>query len=252
MLSPCFNEYVLPVRRDVESTLGELVNDGRDWFHSFRFSSGLTTPGRDPSSKKLHHLCLPSKLSGLTVLDVGAYEGYFSFHMEQLGAEKVVAADEFVWSWLGTPAKPHFDGVRQALSSEVIDITTSVENLSLNIHETFDIVLFLGVLYHAPNMIEYLKQIRSMTRGVCILETYLDMLDVEAPAAEFFPAGAISNDSSNWWGPNVAAVAGMCERAGFAHTAFVNLWDINTRNQLKGGSPWGAIKSGRGVFYAYC
>jgi hypothetical protein len=119
------------------------------------------------------------------------------------------------------------------------------------VNRKFDVVLFLGVLYHAPNMIEYLRQVYSVTNTVCVLETYLDMLDIEAPAAEFYPPGILNKDASNWWGPNIAAVVNMCLRAGFANVTFINIWDLNTRSAISGGSQWGAVKSGRAVFYAY-
>ena len=251
MLTPCFSDDVLHVAPDATVALRDLLDDGADWFHTFQFSNGLVSNGRDPSPKKLHHLCLPQRLDGMRVLDIGAYEGFFSFHMKQRGAESVVAADEFVWNWPNSVAKQHFDGLRHVLKSDVKDVTTSVENLSTNISGKFDIVLFLGVLYHAPNMIQYLEQVASVTKTVCVLETYLDMLDVESPGAVFYPPGVLNNDDSNYWGPNVSAVVNMCQRVGFSNVNLVNFWDINSNRTLVGGNQWGAVKTGRGVFYAY-
>ena len=251
MTVPCFADYTLCASSESAPMLRDLMDDGRYWFHNFQFSNGVAGGGWDPSSKKLYHLCLPNQLNGLTVLDVGAYEGFFSFHMKQRGADRVVAADEYVWTAPESPAKLHFGGVRKALNSDVEDIATSVENLSLNINTKFDIVLFMGVLYHSPNMIEYLKQVASVTKTVCVIETHLDMLQVEAPAAEFYPPFTVNNDASNWWGPNIAAVVHMCQRAGFSNVSFINFWDINPLEQIRGGSQWGAVRTARGVFYAY-
>jgi hypothetical protein len=146
MVSPCFGETLLYADPDTAPALRNLVNDGLFWFHTFAFSNGVTGHGMDPSARKLYHLCLPTRLNGLSVLDVGAYEGFFSFHMEQRGAGRVVAADEYVWNEPGSPARRHFDGIRKALKSEIEDISTSIENLSLNIKEQFDIVLFLRLI----------------------------------------------------------------------------------------------------------
>jgi tRNA (mo5U34)-methyltransferase len=221
------------------------------WFHTFRLSNGIVLPGRDPSERKLHHLCLPRDLTGLQVLDVGAFEGYFSFHAKQRNAAKVVAADHLVWNWPECYAKEHFETIRTVTDLAVQDVDVTVENLSERLRAKFDLVLFLGVLYHAPNMIEYLTKVRECTSGVCIIETLVDALDVDRPSAEFYPAAAVNNDASNFWGPNVAAVVGMCEKVGFSKVEFVNFWDLNTRETLSGSSYLRAVKSARAVFWAY-
>jgi tRNA (mo5U34)-methyltransferase len=122
------------------------IEGERDWFHQFTFSNGLRTPGRDPSQKKLHHLCLPASLEGKSIIDVGAYEGFFSFHCEARGAARVVAADRFVWDWPGSSALPNFQAVHRALGSRVETLHANVEELPSTTSETFDICLFLGVL----------------------------------------------------------------------------------------------------------
>jgi hypothetical protein len=99
-------------------------------------------------------------------------------------------------------------------------------------------------------MIEYLKQIASATKRLCVIETHLDMLGIDAAAAEFYPPGT-TDDHSIWWGPNVSAVVNMCLRAGFINVELMNFWDINPLRQVKGESRWGAVKTARGVFYAY-
>ena len=73
--------------------LKRYIAEQPEWFHQFTFDNGLSSPGRYPSLKKLHHLCLPQSLKGKTVIDIGAYEGFFSFHCEDRGADRVVACD---------------------------------------------------------------------------------------------------------------------------------------------------------------
>jgi tRNA (mo5U34)-methyltransferase len=214
------------------------------------FGENLVTAGYDPSDKKLYHLCLPDRLDGYSVLDVGAYDGFFSFHVAQRGA-RVMATDKFVWTWPGSTAYENFTTVRRLMNADVEDMEVGVEELSEKIKEKFDIVLFLGVLYHAPNMLAYLEQAASVTKHVCLIETFLDNLDVQEPSAIFYPPDTMNSDSSNWWGPNIAAVIEMAKRAGFKDVEFMNMWDYNTREILRSGSRAGPLRSGRAVFYAY-
>src|ERR1700734_2144728 len=71
-----------------------------EWYHSIELAPGVVTPGRAPLStweKTVHDLHLPD-LRGKSVLDIGAYDGFFSFAAERLGASRVVALDHYVWS----------------------------------------------------------------------------------------------------------------------------------------------------------
>ena len=63
------------------------------WFHTIDLGGGLVTDGRDESPRKLGWIGLPSDLRGRSVLDVGAWDGFFSFECERRGADRVVALD---------------------------------------------------------------------------------------------------------------------------------------------------------------
>ena len=123
------------------------------------------------------HLQLPD-LHGKSVLDIGAYDGFFSFSVERLGAARVVALDHYVWSidmveylkdWReskrsGAPLPaPHesrhwhpdelpgrrpFDSARELLGSKVEPIVGDFMRMDLTELGQFDVVLYLGILYH--------------------------------------------------------------------------------------------------------
>ena len=251
VILPDYDEQVLRVPAKSVDRLRAYCADSGSWYHSFRFEGGIITQGADPSPKKLRHLCLPSNLSGLSVLDIGAYEGFFSFHCKQRGASRVVASDEYVWNLYGCNAREHFCELNNLLQLDIEDVEVPVERLASRFTEPFDIVLFLGVLYHADNMVEFLRQVAAVTRQVCVLETYVDMLEEDRPAAEFFPPDTLNHDSSNWWGPNLAAVEQMALRCGFSHCTFINMWDVNTRKQMTGLPHISGVRSGRVTFYLY-
>jgi len=63
-----------------------------EWFHSIDLGHGIKTPGTDDSAKKLARLGLPADLTGKRVLDIGAYDGFFSFAAERAGAAQVADA----------------------------------------------------------------------------------------------------------------------------------------------------------------
>jgi tRNA (mo5U34)-methyltransferase len=86
---------------------------------------------------------------------------------------------------------------------------------------TFDIVLFLGVLYHLRHPLLALERIASVTAGLLILETVVDMVGFKRPAMAFYPDRELNNDPTNWWGPNIPAVEGMLRAVGFSRVEAV-------------------------------
>lgn len=220
------------------------------WFHQFEFDNGVVTPGNDPSAEKLHALALPDRLDGMSVIDVGAMEGYFSFQAEARGAARVVATDHYMWNWSPSVLE-NLRLVKRVLGSGVEEQTVSVEDLSPDTVGSFDVALFLGVLYHAPNMVQYLERLRSVTKVFAVVETLVDMLHVDEPCAAYYPRLSLNQDPTNWWGPNLACVRDMLERVGFSRVEFKGLWHLNTLEALSGRSVEGRIKSGRAVWHAH-
>jgi tRNA (mo5U34)-methyltransferase len=176
---------------------------------------GLRTTGIHDPLVRLPLLGLPQSLAGLSVLDVGAWDGFFSFECERRGAARVVAADYFSWHGQGWGAKAGFEMARQALGSRVEDVDIDVMDLSPERIGRFDLVLFLGVLYHLRDPLGALERIASVTRGMLILETVVDRVGTRQPVAAFYPGRELNDDPTNWWGPNPAAVLGMLQAVGF-------------------------------------
>ncbi len=175
--------------------------------------AGIRTAGVYDPSRTLPRLGLPQRLDGRTVLDVGAWDGYYSFEMERRGAARVVATDDFCWGGGGWGTQEGFNLARRALGSKVEDQRIDVLDLSPEVvGGPFDVVLFLGVLYHLPNPLLALERVRSVTGGLLVLETEVDLLLVRRPAAAFFPGSELGDDPTNWWAPNVPAVLGMLPR----------------------------------------
>ena len=189
------------------------------WYHTIDLGQGVVTRGVDNTPERLPRVHLPEDLSGKTVLDIGAWDGFFSFEAERRRASRVVACDYYAWhgvGWGTGRGKDGFELARTALNSRVEDVALDVLDLSPDKIGTFDVVFFLGVLYHLPNPLLALESVASVSRGLLILETVVDMVGIGRPAAAFYPDKELNNDPTNWWGPNHAAVQGMLTSVGFS------------------------------------
>jgi tRNA (mo5U34)-methyltransferase len=185
------------------------------WFHRIDLGNGIVTPGVDNTPEKLKTLGLPADLTGTTVLDVGAWDGFFSFEAERRGARRVLATDDFCWSGPGWGTKAGFDLVHRVRGSKVESKEIGVLELSPETVGVFDLVLFLGVLYHMPHPLLALERVASVTGKQLILETGVDMTWFRKPLMAFYPGAEAAGDSTNWWGPNPAAVQAMLRTVGF-------------------------------------
>ncbi|HMC41630.1 MAG TPA: hypothetical protein VKI20_01370, partial [Acidimicrobiales bacterium] len=92
--------------------------DAIRWYHVLDLGQGFRTPGVYDPSSKLSRYALPD-LHGKTVLDVGAWDGFFSFEAERRGAARVLATDSFSWDGSNWSTKAGFQLARRALGSRV-------------------------------------------------------------------------------------------------------------------------------------
>jgi len=229
----------------------EVINSCPEWYHSIELAPGVATPGRKPLEvweEELRDLRLP-ELRGKTVLDIGAYDGFFSFAAERLGASRVISLDHYVWSadmceymkdWRESrrtgaslppshesrywrpaelPGRRPFDAARTLLRSRVEPIVGDFMTMDLTPLGQFDVVLFLGLLYHLEEPLSAVRRLARVTApaGLAVIET--EAMEVpgsgDAALCEFFPGQELNNDASNWWAPNAKALEGLCRAAGF-------------------------------------
>jgi tRNA (mo5U34)-methyltransferase len=192
------------------------------WFHTIDLGRGVVTPGENRTASTLKRIRLPDDLTGKSVLDIGAWDGFFSFEAERRGASRVVAVDpecwrEPAWGERGFGTRRPFDFARRALDSTVEPLDVDLLDLSPETVGRFDVVLFLGVFYHLPDPWPYVRAAAGVCDDLLIVETHADLLDVPRPAMALYPGAELENDESNWWGPNAAALAAMIGETGFGH-----------------------------------
>ncbi len=215
---------------------------GIDWFHTIDLGDGVVTPGVHNTPERLPVIQMPDDLTGMSVLDIGAWDGFFSFEAERRGASRVLAVDSYSWHGDGWGTKNGFDCARRALNSRVEDLEVEVLDLSPETVGSFDLVLFLSVLYHMKHPLLALERVASVCRHQLILWTQLDLMQIAQPAVAFYPGSELNDDPTNWCAPNPPAVEGMLRTVGFTHVEMLSSWADET----------GASPSGRGnaVFHA--
>jgi tRNA (mo5U34)-methyltransferase len=229
------------------------------WYHTIDLGGGIVTPGADNTPERLARLDLPASFAGKTALDIGAWDGFFSFEAERRGASRVLATDSYSWSGKGWGTQAGFNLARRSLESRVEDLTIDVMDLDPARTGQFDVVFFLGVLYHLRHPLLALERVASVTREMLILETVVDCVGFGRPAAAFYPGTELNHDPTNWWGPNQEAVAGMLTSVGFDEVRVVTparSWPFRAAraiyHQAKGRNRANlAFRQDRAVFHAF-
>jgi tRNA (mo5U34)-methyltransferase len=203
------------------------------WYHKIELPYGVTTPGWAPISEAAYRI--PDQLDGKRVLDIGAWDGYWSFQALKRGAREVVAIDDFS-DYLGTLRKTDrktwetFDLCRSAFGYPE-DICSRQEMSVYDITEenvgSFDVVFFFGTVYHLRHPLLALDRIASVCKDQIYVESAI--LDDYSPykgglehgytgqqvIMEFYPGAQYGNNESNWWVPTLYCLMNMVYSAGF-------------------------------------
>jgi tRNA (mo5U34)-methyltransferase len=219
--------------------------DALKWFHSIDLGDGVVTHGA--SDGAIPDQCFPD-FSGASVLDIGAWDGYYSFMAEREGAARVVALDHYAWGvdfqargaywnecfargslpdqsldltefWRpDLPGRKGFEFAASTLGSSVETVVADFATTDLDVLGRFDVVLYLGVLYHMKQPLTCLERLRSVTSGVAVIETeavHFQHLEHES-LLQFYAGGDFHADFGNWFVPTMTGLHALCRAAGFS------------------------------------
>ncbi len=215
-----------------DATLRAKIEQLSPWFHNLRLKGVETAPqhflGDYPSVKfASFRSALPADLTGKSVLDIGCNAGFYSLEMKRRGADRVVGIDD----------DPHM--MAQArFAAKVEGLSVEYRQLSVwdigALGEKFDLVIFMGVLYHLRHPLLALDLIhehvakdlllfQSMQRGSRDVVQVAPDHDIKETAFFDEPAypklhfieGKYSHDETNWWVPNRACTEAMLRSSGF-------------------------------------
>jgi tRNA (mo5U34)-methyltransferase len=218
------------------------------WYHSLELPGGEVTPGLQTLEQlrwRARQFPIPEDLRGQRVLDIGAWDGWFSFEMERRGAT-VVAVDAV--------RSEKFLYARERLGSKVEYHVADLYELGPSGLGVFDIVLFLGVLYHLKNPVLALERVCALARDLVCVESFVtdDGSDPDAkPSMEFYETTELCGQFDNWVGPNVACLLSFCRTAGFARVSLTSVLD--NRAHVTCFRKWGASEgAGRAPYIMSC
>lgn len=181
----------------------KMIRKVRHWEHTINLC-GVLTPGR--ITQETHDWvarCLPADLRGKRVLDIGAWDGYYSFLCEQRGA-KVLAID------ISPKHREGFDVAKEILHSQVDYRIMSVYDIG-NLGGMFDHVLFFGVIYHLLHPILALQKIREKCKGELFLES--SYIITQSSTGRF--VWTESKDPTMYWRFSATCLKRMCKLADF-------------------------------------
>jgi tRNA (mo5U34)-methyltransferase len=204
----------------------------------------------------LSRLALPRSLEGKSVLDIGAWDGFYSFEAVRRGAARVLATDSFVWrheAW----GRAGFDLARDALGlrDRVEDREIDVMELSPEaLGGRFDVVLFSGILYHLPDPVGALQRVASVTAGSLYLETETALNYLPFPAARLWPGAELKGDDTNWWSINARGLVAMLASLGFRNVHVVRRTSLARRAARAvraGGGLRESFRSARVIIHAH-
>jgi tRNA (mo5U34)-methyltransferase len=216
-------------RADIERRVRALG----DWFHNLELGGVHTAPdhflGDYPRVKwRSFAHAIPADLRGRTVLDIGCNAGFYSLEMKRRGAARVLGIDSDARYLAQAQLAAEISGLDIELSLlDVYDVG--------KLGEKFDLVLFMGVLYHlrhpllaldilAETVVGDLMVFQSLLRG----SPELPRLARDHPFEEraifddpryprlCFVEHEYAGDPTNWWIPNRACAEAMLRAAGFA------------------------------------
>lgn len=202
------------------------------WWHGgMHLDNDVITQGESmPARDLLPRIALPQELTGKTVLDIGTWDGFMAFECERRGAARVVAVDSFVWSdefkkvIPSATGRAGFDLAHNAYRSKVEAIECEVLDLSPQKLGVFDVVLFLGVLYHMRHPLLSLEKVAALVGDLLIVESHIVIDSQSVPMMRFYPGGELAGDPTNWWGPNTACLEAMLRTVGFSNVRCVSVW----------------------------
>ncbi len=209
------------------------------FYHRVQLPDGSYTPGTcnhgpDGGNWPTERFGMPLDLTGKSVLDIGAYDGFFSFEAEKRGgrvrATNPSAPKGPSWSAFSYLHKE----LNSKVASSIVDIEALDENDWLEPYP-YNVVLFYGVLYHLKSPLVAMDNVAKLTApgGMCLLETAMSMnLDVNGPSPPALEYGPnTEGDPTNYFYPNRLWIETAAKEVGFK--AVEHVYTIHNRSTFR-------------------
>ncbi len=229
-------------RQEAAASLADRVAV-RSWYHTIELPDGVVTPGAHDHRGLPAQVGLPADLTGMRVLDVATFDGFWAFELERRGAS-VVAVDvasvagldwpggvaEIVAAeGLDAPFGESFAVAHAALGSTVQRVPCSVYDLDPAGLGTFDLVFFGDLLLHLERPLAALRAIRSVASDRLVM---VDRFDAELTRLARTHGALLRYEGGwqglEWWAPSLPALVQLVTDAGFDDAAVLGTYRLPT------------------------
>ena len=173
------------------------------WMHSIEVGRGVVTPGSWGAPNPLIVSALDDvDFKGKKVLDIGCWDGLWSFMAEDRGASEIYATDDLSQRPLNQ--YPTFDLAHQLRGSKAKYFgDVNVLNVSKLGVEDFDVVIYCGIYYHLKDPLLAFARLRQVMKEGATLIVSGMVTDSPGVFAKFYYSEYFAEDSSNWWVPTI-------------------------------------------------
>ena len=206
------------------------------WFHTFALAPGIYTPGIARDHGYRLAVLGADRFAGRSVLDVGAFDGFYSFLAEARGARRVVAVDneqyvDWVRARFGVTLEggAGFRAIAGLLGSRVEYRRMDAVDIDKP-GERFDVVLCFGLLHRVTDPVGLLRALADVLApgGEIVLETYGSHLGADAPAIEVHaPGNVYARDDFVYWGFSAEGLRRLARLVGFHEVEVVDELEID-------------------------
>jgi len=201
------------------------------WFHTFALAPGIYTPGIARDHGYRLKVLGEDRFAGRSVLDVGAFDGFYSFLAEHRGARRVVAVDneqyvDWVQARFGitVAAAAGFRAIADLSGSQVEYHKMNAEAVR-DLGEQFDVALCFGILHRVTDPVALLQALADVLApgGEIVLETYGSTLPADTPALEVREPGDVyARDEFTYWGFPAAGLHRLGQIVGLGDVEIVD------------------------------
>lgn len=153
------------------------------------------------------------------ILDVGCGDGDMAFLCEMLGAREVAAID---WPDTNFNLMQGVRALHDHMHSKIHIVSGNLEDMDMSFLGIWDMILFLGTLYHLPNPIRVLRKLSVMAAQIFSSTRVFDVLPGDTKfklsnrqVGYLLTPAESNNDNTNWWILSEPAVKIMFERSGW-------------------------------------
>lgn len=185
-----------------------LVDSRPWWYQAFEIFPGIRTPGVYDPSGTFGAMDFPDNMEGMSVLETGPAEGYFTKQLSNRGA--IVTSCDYMDKMF------HGFGIMEQLHEKPLNfIQSNLYDLPLKAPGPYDLVLCMGLLYHLPDLVRALHTLRMVCKTDLIVETLVSTDLGDEPLARYHPGSSLNNDLTNFWSPNIACTQAILNDCGF-------------------------------------